>query len=126
MMGCVCKQIDNLPFAPVKPGERRTAKRSMKRFERRQAKRLLDAAPLRRQFAGWISLEGVIVGFHSCPIEPSDWTDGPCDLEGDCPKCEGTGTVCGDNDLSDEEKTCDKCGGSGFLEPFDGDYEWDE
>lgn len=59
------------------------------------------------------------MGYNHCPIEPYDWSDGP-DGEGDCRECEGTGEVCGNNDI---EETCPECGGSGFrpIEYFDDD-----
>lgn len=56
------------------------------------------------------------MGYHHCPIEPSDWTDGPDDWQ--CDRC------CGDG-FEDEEtgEPCRKCGGSGWLEQeyFDDD-----
>lgn len=56
------------------------------------------------------------MGYHGCPIEPSDWSDGP-DYEENCRNCEGTGVI-GDND-----DTCPDCDGSGFVpyEPMDDD-----
>ena len=54
------------------------------------------------------------MGYHHCPIEPSDWSDGPDD--GDvCERCYGDG-------LDDEEtgEPCRDCGGSGYK-PL-GDY----
>ena len=32
------------------------------------------------------------MGYHHCPIEPPDWSDGPDYAEGDCPDCDGTGS----------------------------------
>jgi DnaJ-class molecular chaperone len=40
-------------------------------------------------------------------------------LEGDCPACDGTGEIDGD----DESKTCPSCGGSGFVDPPEFDEE---
>lgn len=59
------------------------------------------------------------MSYHHCPIEPPDWSDGP-DYDGDCRECEGTGEVTGDDDI---ERTCQACGGSGFVErePLDDD-----
>lgn len=50
------------------------------------------------------------MGYHHCPIEPSDWSDGPND-EWECPECCGEGTV--DEDAGQQ---CDRCGGLGYLE----------
>lgn len=60
------------------------------------------------------------MSFHGCPIEPSDWTDGPDD-SGDCRECEGCGTYQGDDGA---EHTCESCGGTGFVEyePFEDDF----
>lgn len=61
------------------------------------------------------------MGFHGCPIEPNDWTDGPDYLEGDdCEHCGGTG-------FEDEDAgvTCEHCEGQGVIlhdyEPWDDD-----
>ncbi len=63
------------------------------------------------------------MSLHLCPIEPDDWANGPNDAKFDeCPDCNGVGTV--DADLPgvhDAEKTCDRCGGSGYVEPLDYD-----
>jgi hypothetical protein len=67
------------------------------------------------------------MGYHHCPIEPSDWSDGPNYEEGNCPDCDGLGTVscnCDDRGCSkcaDGERTCEGCDGSGFLDPPDFD-----
>lgn len=57
------------------------------------------------------------MGYHHCPIEPSDWSDGP-DYPPECPECCGEGKV--DEDAG---QVCDVCGGLGYLEPerFDDD-----
>lgn len=63
------------------------------------------------------------MGYHHCPIEPPDWSDGPDYAEGDCPDCDGTGLIDKDDDL---DHTCPTCDGSGFLprdyDQFDDDY----
>ena len=62
------------------------------------------------------------MSYHHCPIEPSDWSDGPDD-RGICRECEESGYIsqssCGD----DEDIECPDCSGSGYIEyePFDDD-----
>lgn len=53
------------------------------------------------------------MSYHHCPIEPSDWSDGPDD-EPECPEC------CGDG-IEDEitRAACTRCGGLGYLEKDD-------
>ncbi len=59
------------------------------------------------------------MSYHHCPIEPSDWTDGPDYLEGaDCDACGGTGLL-NEND----PEPCPECRGEGFIAP---DYESDQ
>lgn len=61
------------------------------------------------------------MGLHLCPIEPDDWTNGPNYEEGEeCRECGGSGELIGDDDL---ERTCPRCGGCGFEEPPEPDYE---
>ena len=62
------------------------------------------------------------MGFHPCPIEPDDWSNGPNDPIGrECMTCEGTGMI---NDENGEEKTCPSCHGDGEV-PYDpDDDEW--
>ncbi len=61
------------------------------------------------------------MGFHSCPIEPDDWTNGPSYLDGeDCDECAGTGTV---PDEDGFEHTCEECNGAGWIGPDEPDYD---
>jgi DnaJ-class molecular chaperone len=65
------------------------------------------------------------MGLHLCPIEPSDWSDGPNDPEPNCPECEGTGTIIADDPrYHDLEVTCPKCDGSGYVDLPEPD--WDD
>lgn len=65
------------------------------------------------------------MGYHRCPIEPSDWSDGPNDPEPvDCPDCEGTGRFSRDECVVDgihypaiHGKECDTCDGTGGVDP---------
>lgn len=63
------------------------------------------------------------MSLHLNPIEPDDWANGPDHPEPDCPDCEGTGEV--DTDVQDLTRTCERCGGSGYL-PVDHYDDWAE
>lgn len=58
------------------------------------------------------------MSYHHCPIEPSDWSDGPDDNS--CEHCGGTGEPDAD---SLGETSCPKCHGKGYIEyePMDDD-----
>ena len=58
------------------------------------------------------------MSYHHCPIEPSDWSDGP-DYGPECRECEGVGS---DEDENGKEIKCEHCGGTG-VEPYDDYYE---
>ncbi len=58
------------------------------------------------------------MSLHTCPIEPSDWSDGPNEPEPNCPDCDGSGEV-PDNGTNCGE--CETCNGTGYV-----DYEPDE
>ena len=63
------------------------------------------------------------MGYHHCPIEPSDWSDGPDEYVysyEECQTCYGTGTETDDNNV---ERTCPSCEGTGGVESdyFDDD-----
>ncbi len=69
------------------------------------------------------------MGFHGCPIEPSDWSDGPDYDEGDCcPDCDGgrvnreAMTIDGIYFHAIFDQKCETCDGQGFLEPHEPDY----
>lgn len=49
------------------------------------------------------------MGYHHCPIEPSDWSNGPND-DDECPACGGDGWEDEDNHIA-----CLRCHGHGFL-----------
>jgi hypothetical protein len=53
------------------------------------------------------------MSYHGCPIEPSDWSDGPDDYGLECRACEGTGEISNDDGSED---TCPSCQGSGFVD----------
>jgi DnaJ-class molecular chaperone len=62
------------------------------------------------------------MSYHHCPIEPSDWSDGPNELP-DCPECEGTGTrevtpiIAAWSEHGDrEQEPCSRCNGKGYLD----------
>jgi DnaJ-class molecular chaperone len=60
------------------------------------------------------------MGLHLCPIEPDDWANGPSDSQDECPVCNGAGVV--DADLPgvhDAEMTCERCGGTGFIDIYE-------
>ncbi len=61
------------------------------------------------------------MSYHECPIEPSDWSDGPGDPIGEeCRHCEGVGEIIDDRD---NEQTYPYCDGSGYvpIEPLNED-----
>lgn len=58
------------------------------------------------------------MSYHGCPIEPSDWSDGPQGGD-ECRTCDGAGEITGDDDL---DETCPSCGGSGFVDYDEDDY----
>ena len=51
------------------------------------------------------------MSFHGCPIEPSDWSDGP-DEYTLCEACGGEGTEV-------DGTPCVKCDGKGYIDPAD-------
>jgi hypothetical protein len=57
------------------------------------------------------------MGYHHCPIEPSDWSEGPNEPP-ECPECNGE---CEDA----EGRSCSRCGGMGYLidDDFYQDYD---
>ncbi len=57
------------------------------------------------------------MGLHSCPIEPSDWSDGNGE-EPNCRRCDGTGSIKLSN-TDDHEETCPECDGSGWVDEED-------
>lgn len=63
------------------------------------------------------------MGYHHCPIEPSDWSDGPND-DWECPRCNGEGLEFGETN----PEPCMRCGGLGYLTNEDYtplEYEYD-
>ena len=52
------------------------------------------------------------MSYHGCPIEPSDWSDGPDDDS--CEECGGTGEP-----TKEGETCCQKCHGKGYHDPAD-------
>ena len=71
------------------------------------------------------------MGYHGCPIEPSDWSDGPDYGEDeDCPDCV-EGRVNRDAMVIDGiaypaivDQKCETCDGLGYIvrDPFDDDH----
>ena len=69
------------------------------------------------------------MGYHGCPIEPSDWSDGPDDGEyRECPDCvEGrvnreAMTIDGIAYPAIVDEKCETCDGSCFVETYEPDY----
>jgi DnaJ-class molecular chaperone len=61
------------------------------------------------------------MSYYHCPIEPSDWSDGPNDPP-ECPKCGGYGwvivkpTIPAYSEHGDlEREQCPRCHGEGYL-----------
>lgn len=73
------------------------------------------------------------MGYHHCPIEPSDWSDGPDDEGEPCPDCvDGVVNreamrIDGIDYPAIVDQRCETCEGNGVIypepyEPYDPDY----
>ncbi len=71
------------------------------------------------------------MGYHHCPIEPSDWSNGPDDDSSEeCPDCDSGRvnrpeiTVDGITYPPIVDQKCETCDGNGFIEPSDYEPDW--
>ncbi len=63
------------------------------------------------------------MGYHRCPIEPNDWSDGPdYDEQNECPDCvqgrvnRDAMTIDGIEFPAIYDEKCETCDGSGVIE----------
>ena len=72
------------------------------------------------------------MGYHHCPIEPSDWSDGPDDENQICPDCEEgkvnreAMTIDGIGYPAIVGQRCETCDGQGFIEIEPYEPDWDD
>lgn len=73
------------------------------------------------------------MGYHHCPIEPNDWSDGPDDDGGPCPDCvDGVVNrevmqIDGIDYPAIDNQQCETCEGTGVIYPglhgpYDSEY----